>query len=154
MFDKEKQSKNTYAKSSSYSSSTQLGSQLGHTHSVPTMPQCQIVIGGHQWRFGCLITCLCVCKANLDYSEEVHQSRFFGEWSDIIDYEMGSSLAKVYTTSKTSPIENFEHEWKYDMATNMATLFARGVLRMSSFLGNLKPLDKKLDIWKNCNLWH
>ena len=29
-----------------------------------------------------------------------------------------------------------------DMATDMATLFARGVLRRSSFLNNLEPLDK------------
>ena len=27
-------------------------------------------------------------------------------------------------------------------------IFARGVLWRSSFLGNLKPLDKKLDLWK------
>ena len=35
-----------------------------------------------------------------------------------------------------------------DMATNMATIFARGVLWRLSFLGNLKPSDKKLDLHK------
>ena len=43
-----------------------------------------------------------------------------------------------------------EHQvWinKSDMVTNMATLLARGVLWRSSFLGNLKPSDKKLDLW-------
>lgn len=34
----------------------------------------------------------------------------------------------------------------HDMDTNMATfVFARGVLWRSSFLGNFKPFDKKLD---------
>lgn len=33
-----------------------------------------------------------------------------------------------------------------DIVANMATLFDRGVLERSSFLGNLKPLDKKLGL--------
>ena len=32
------------------------------------------------------------------------------------------------------------------MIVNMATLFARGVLRVSSFFGNLKPTDNKLGL--------
>jgi hypothetical protein len=36
---------------------------------------------------------------------------------------------------------------KNDMITNLATLFARGVLWRSSLLANLKPSDKKLDLW-------
>ena len=43
-------------------------------------------------------------------------------------------------------MENFVHEWKNDMLANMATLFWRGVLWGSGFLGNLKALDKKLDL--------
>jgi hypothetical protein len=36
---------------------------------------------------------------------------------------------------------------KNDMAANMATLFAREVLHMPSFLGNREPFHKKLDLW-------
>jgi hypothetical protein len=34
------------------------------------------------------------------------------------------------------------------MTANVVTLFWRGVLRRSSFLGNLKASDKKLGLWK------
>ena len=64
----------------------------------------------------------------------------------MIGYEMGSSPTRVYNMAKTSPVENFKHGWKNDTIVNMATLFARGVLRGSSFKGNLKPLGKKLDL--------
>ena len=33
------------------------------------------------------------------YVEGVHQSRILGEWSNVINYEMGSSLIGVYTTT-------------------------------------------------------
>ena len=46
----------------------------------------------------------------------------------MIGYEMGSSLARVYTMAKTSPMKNFKLEWKNDTAANMATFFARGIL--------------------------
>ena len=36
---------------------------------------------------------------------------------------------------------------KIGMVANMTTLFTRWVLWRSSFLGNLKPLDKKLGLW-------
>ena len=45
---------------------------------------------------------------------------------------------------RTSLLENFKHESKNDMDANMATLFVRGALRRSSFLGNLKPLNLNL----------
>ena len=61
----------------------------------------------------------------LDYSEEVHRSKNLGEWSNAIDYKMVTSLAGVYTTTKTSLVENSKHGWKSDMVANMATLFAR-----------------------------
>ena len=62
-------------------------------------------------------------------------------------YEMGSSLVGVYTMAKTSPVENFNHEWKNNnMIANMATFLARVVLCRSSFLSNLKPSYKKLDL--------
>jgi hypothetical protein len=64
----------------------------------------------------------------------------------MIGYEMGSSLAKVYTMSKASLVKNFKDEWKNDMDANMATRFARGVLWKSSFMGNLQPLNKKLGL--------
>ena len=64
----------------------------------------------------------------------------------MIGNDMGLSVAGVYTTTKTFTMENFKHGWKNDMAANMATPFARGVLWRSSFLGRLKPLNKKLDL--------
>ena len=48
-------------------------------------------------------------KSALDYGNAVHGSRILGEWSITIGYKMGSSPAKVYTTAKTSPAENFKH---------------------------------------------
>ena len=56
---------------------------------------------------------------------------------------MGSSPAGVYTTVDTSPVENFNNGLKNGIVANMAT-FIGGVLQRSSFLGNLKPLYKKL----------
>ena len=45
-------------------------------------------------------------------------------------------------------ISNGEHQaWmKNDMVANIATLLARGVLRRSGFLGNLKSSDNKLGL--------
>lgn len=48
-------------------------------------------------------------RANLDYVEEVHLSRFLGAWSKMIGYEMAVSLARVYTMAKTSMMKNFKH---------------------------------------------
>jgi hypothetical protein len=53
-----------------------------------------------------------VFKVGLDYGEEVHRSRILGEWSNMVGYKMGLSLAGVYTTAKTCPMENFKYGWK------------------------------------------
>ena len=76
----------------------------------------------------------------LDYGEEVHHSRVGGEWSNMLGYEMDSSLAGIYTLVK-------EFLWwrissmneKNDMDASMVTFFARGLLRVPSFLGNHNP---------------
>ena len=47
---------------------------------------------------------------------------------------MGSSPSMVYTTGKTSLVENFKHEWENDMDANMATLFARGTLGQENLI--------------------
>ena len=47
---------------------------------------------------------------------------------------------------RISPVENFKHERQNNMVVNMATLFARGILRRSSFLDNLKSSDKQLGL--------
>ena len=57
----------------------------------------------------------------------------------MIGYEMGFSPALVYTTSKTSPVENFKFEWKNDMDANITIFFTRGVLQRPSFLDNSNP---------------
>ena len=85
-------------------------------------------------------------RVNVDYGEEVHWLRILGEWSNMIGYKVGSSPARVYTMAKTSHVENFNGEWMNDVAPNIATPFARGVLWRLSFLDNLKPLDKKLGL--------
>ena len=90
-------------------------------------------------------------RADLDYGEEVQQSRTLGEWANLIGYKMGSSLAKVYTLTKISMVENFKHGWKIDMVVNMPTLFAKEVLWKSSFLGNLKPSNKNLGLRRTLN---
>ena len=66
----------------------------------------------------------------------------------MIDYGMGSLPAGVYIMTMTFSVHNFEHEWKNDVVVNTVTLFVRGVLWMSSFLGHLKPLNKKLNLCK------
>jgi hypothetical protein len=48
----------------------------------------------------------------------MHQPRISGEWSNLIGYEMGFSPGKVYTTPKTSSMDE-----KNDMDANMATIF-------------------------------
>ena len=65
----------------------------------------------------------------------------------MIGYEMGYSLAGVYTMAKASPVKNFINSWeKNDMVVNMATLCVRGVLQRSSFSGNLKSSYKRLGL--------
>ena len=48
-------------------------------------------------------------RACLDYNEDVHRSRILGERRNMIGYEMGSSLAEVYSTTKASPVKNLKH---------------------------------------------
>ena len=50
---------------------------------------------------------------------------FEREWSNMIGYKMSSSLARVYTIARTSPVENFKHGWVNDMTANMTQLLAR-----------------------------
>ena len=68
------------------------------------------------------------------------------KWSNMIGCEMGSLPAKVYISATTSPIKNFKHRWKTDVVVNMAIFLAREVLRKLGFLGNFKPLAKKLGL--------
>ena len=93
-------------------------------------------------------------RASLDYIEEVPRSRIVGIRSTRIGYEIGSSLAGVYTTSKTFSREPQAWTKNNNMIGNMAMLFAWGTFRWSSFLDNLKPLDKKLGIWRTPNMRH
>lgn len=48
-------------------------------------------------------------RTALDYGEEVHELRILEEWSNMIGYGMGSSLAGVYSTAKAFLVENFQH---------------------------------------------
>lgn len=85
-----------------------------------------------------LVTCL-------DYGEEAHRLRIPIGWSNMTGYKTGSSPAKVYTTAKTSPVENFKYGWRNDMVVNMATiLFVKGVFSQSYSLSYLKPSTKYL----------
>ena len=93
-------------------------------------------------------------RASLDYNEEVHQSIILGGWSNMIGSENGFFTSQGTLWPKTSPVENFKYGWKIDMVANKATFFARGVLKRSSFLGNLKPSDKKLHLWRTPTLFY
>jgi hypothetical protein len=85
-----------------------------------------------------------VLRAALHYSGEGHWSRIIGGFYNMIGPKWDSYPVEVYITVKNPLVENFAHGWKNDMAANVATLFWRGVLWRSSFLGNLKASDKKL----------
>jgi hypothetical protein len=60
------------------------------------------------------VTYTCLMKkqlrTGLDFNEKVHRSRILREWSNMIGYQMGSSLVEVYTMAKTSPMKDFKHE--------------------------------------------
>ena len=84
-----------------------------------------------------IVTALGSCvKWPLDYNEDVHQSRQLGEWSNMIGYKMGSSLVGILSTTKTS-----------SSSSSFIGLHMR-VLQRSGVLNNLKPLYKKLDLWR------
>ena len=73
-------------------------------------------------------------RTSVDHGEGVLRSRNLGEWSNMIGYEMGFTIGRGL----------HQEEEEEEEAINMVTLLTRGVLQRSSFLGNLKPLDKKL----------
>ena len=69
-------------------------------------------------------------------------SRILRKLGNMICYEMGSPSVGVYTMAK-----DFSVWMEINMVANMVTrFFARGVLWRSSFLGNLKPSNKKLGL--------
>ena len=91
----------------------------------------------------------------LDYNEEVHRSKNLREWSNAIGYKMVTSLAGVYTTTKTSLVENSKHGWKSEMVANMATRFSRGESFLEvKFVGQLQTLGQESWSPKNSNLRH
>ena len=72
---------------------------------------------GVYWLRALSVMCEVAFRAGSHYSE-VQQSRTSREWSNMIGYEMDSSLVDAYTTSKTSQVESFKHGLK-----TMATFF-------------------------------
>ena len=69
----------------------------------------------------------------------------FRGWRNTIGCKMGLSVAGVYTTAKTSPMENFKYGWKkLTWWPTWQIFLARGVLQRSCFLGNLKPHTRNL----------
>ena len=89
-------------------------------------------------------------RATLQYGGEgyliVHRSWILGEFWNLIGQEWHFCLVVVHIAVKSPLVENFVHGWQNDMVTNVATLLGRGVLWRSSFLGNLKILDKRLGL--------
>jgi hypothetical protein len=53
----------------------------------------------------------------------------------------GFFTTMVYTTGKTSPVENFKHGRKNDMDANMATLFAKGTLGQENLTSGKLQLE-------------
>ena len=83
-------------------------------------------------------------RACLDYGDEaVHRSRILGAWSNLIGYKKASSPSRVYTTTKTSLVESSQTWMK-----NQQHFLLGNLPGGWSFLGNLKPLDKKLGLWR------
>ena len=62
-------------------------------------------------------------RIGLDYSEEVHWSRILGEWSNVIGYETGSSLARVYTMAKTCLVKKLSTDEKMTKLPTWQHLF-------------------------------
>ena len=98
--------------------------------------------------------CEVALRVGLDYGEEVHQWRIWGEHWVLTGHGLhyGQDFFRWRITSMDE---------KNEVVVNMATLLDRGVLRRSSCLGNLKPLVKKLGLWRaptrgNCfyNIFH
>lgn len=93
------------------------------------------------------VSCM-VChsvRTTLDYDKEVHRSKNFKGMEQYDGYKIGfhqpgftlwPRLLQWRTPSMNERMT----------CTNMATLFASGVLQRSSFSGNLKPLDNKIDL--------
>ena len=73
---------------------------------------------GVYWLRALSVMCEVAFRAGSHYIEEVQQSRTSREWSNMIGYEMDSSLADAYNASKTSQVESFKHGLKI-----MATFF-------------------------------
>jgi hypothetical protein len=72
------------------------------------------------------------------------------QYNEMIGYEMGSSLVEVYTLVKTSPVDNFKHELRNDMAT----LFCSRSYLEVKFLGQSQTLGHETWPPKNSKLGH
>ena len=72
----------------------------------------------------------------------------------MIGYEMDSSPVLVYTTAKTTLVEDFKYGWKNDMVVDMATLFARGEALEVMFLGQPQTVIQETWHLENSNLRH
>lgn len=89
-------------------------------------------------------------RHGLDYSEEdMHRSRIWGEWSNMIGYEMDSSPPTIYTT----PMKKFQAWMGKKYSGQLSNTFATGVLQRSSFMSTLK-LGQEAWPPENSNLRH
>jgi hypothetical protein len=61
----------------------------------------------------------------------------------MIGFEMGSSLAGLYTMAKISPVKKFKIGLKNDMVANMATFFCSGSSLKVKFLGQPQILREE-----------
>ena len=94
-----------------------------------------------------LLLAIRVLRDGLHYGGEVHRSWILGEFKILIGQEQHSCPVVIYSAPKSPLVENIVHGWKkMTWMPTWRTLFRRGVLWRSSFLGNLKASDKKLDL--------
>ena len=92
-----------------------------------------------------LITYEVELRAALHYGGEVHRSWILGEFYNLIGREQHTWPVVVYTTSKSPLVENIVHGWRNDNGCQHGDTFLKGS-SLEVKLGNLKALNKKLDL--------
>ena len=91
-------------------------------------------------------------RVNLDYDEEVHQSRIYREREQYDWLWNGFFIIRGLHRGQDSSGGELKAWMK--KRTWLPTLFARGVLWRSSFLGNLQPSNDKIGVPRSSNSRH
>lgn len=76
------------------------------------------------------------------YGKGVHRSKILGEWSNVINYDMGVSPTRIYTTTNTFFLGGELQGWMKRMIwlSSWQYFFVRGVSVEVKFLGQCQTL--------------